>query len=187
MNHVNHLLNGALDGVVNGAGPHLSAIVVASVVFFLALFFCWLWRVATVTEAFLKNAQEVFGAAWLAKNRSFLFYKRAELKGSYKGREVKVGVMYTGFKGEFMALPCVRMRLREAIGYNTNRLPNYTVIEQRHLLYKVKPSLAWGVFDKNYPQIFSKNALLVIFEKLLAAAEDVERGRTAAAEGLYRK
>lgn len=186
MNHVNHFVNGALNGVLNGAGLHADTIIFVSAVLSLLFFCCWLWRVATLTEVFLKNVQETLRATWQGKNRSFLIYKKEELKGSYKGREVIIGVIYAGFKGEFMPLPCVRMKLKEALGYNTNRLPNYAVIEDRHLVYNVKPSLAWGVFDKNYPQVFSKNALLVILEKLLAAAEDLERGRTAAAEGLFK-
>jgi hypothetical protein len=36
----------------------------------------------------------------------------------------------------------------------------------------------WGIFDKNFEQVLSKNYLIIALERLLATAEDVERGRT---------
>lgn len=179
MNHVNHLLDGVMNGVAAGAGDVFTKTLLLSFagVFFILVFW-WFYRITALIEPFLKDAQELLAGEWLGKSRSFLFYKKEEIKGRYKGREVFVGIVYAGLRGEFMPLPHVRMRLKEAMGYNLNRLPNYAVIEKRFLIYKVKPALLWGVFDKNYPGLFGKNNLSIALEKLLSTAEDVERGRT---------
>jgi hypothetical protein len=60
-----------------------------------------------------------------------------------------------------------------------NRLPNYAVIEKNLLIYKVKLTIFWGIFDRSYPQVFTRNYCIIALEKLLATAEDVERGRTS--------
>ena len=142
------------------------------------LVFSWFYRVNSLIRNFLKASKEVLGADGSIKTLFAPFYNKEEVKGSYKGREVVIGVIYSGLKGEFLPLPSIQMRLKEALGYNINRLPNYAIIEKNCLIYKVKLSLLWGVFDKNFPQVFSKNYLVIALEKLLSTAEDVERGRT---------
>jgi hypothetical protein len=142
------------------------------------LVFWWCYRVASLIEIFLKAATDVLGSSRLPGATSLLLYRKDEVKGTYKGREVIVGIIYSGFRGEFLPLPTIRMGLKETIGYNLNRLPTYAAIEKKSLIFKVKLSVLWGVFDKNYPSVFSKNYLVVALEKLFATAEDVERGRT---------
>jgi hypothetical protein len=129
-------------------------------------------------RAFLKYGIDILGAKAVNGNIIPPFYRKVELKGVYKGREVFLGVLFTGFKNEYLPLPYIQMRLKDAMGYNINRVPNYATIEKNFLVYKVKLSVLWGVFDKNYPQVFGKSYLVVALEKLLATAEDVERGRT---------
>lgn len=147
-------------------------------VFILILVFSWFYRVNTLIRIFLKASKEILGSDGSIKTMLAPFYKKEEVRGSYKGREVVVGIVYSGLKGEFLPLPYIQMRLKEAIGYNINRLPNYAAIEKDCLIYKVKLSVLWGVFDKNFHQVFSKNYLIIALEKLLSTAEDVERGRT---------
>jgi len=158
-----------MNSLLNGMDIFTKDVILGVAAVFIFLVFWWFYIVTSLIKTFLKAAQEVLGGTFTAKGR---------LKGTYKGREVLVGVIFSGFKGEFMPFPHIQMRLREAIGYNTNRLPNYAVIEKGYLVYKVKLSVLWGVFDKNFPQVFSKNYLIISLEKLLATAEDVERGRT---------
>lgn len=144
---------------------------------FVVLVVWWLYRVNLLIESFLKMCLEILGGNAIAKTRIPFFYEKETLKGSYKGREVVVGVIYSGLQGEFLPLPCIRMRLRESLGYNTNRLPNYCDISKDFLVYKIKLTLPWGVFDKSYPQVFGKSYLVIALERLLATCEDVERGR----------
>ncbi|MFH0941114.1 MAG: hypothetical protein V1840_04595 [Candidatus Omnitrophota bacterium] len=144
---------------------------------FVALVVWWLYRVNALIENFFKMGSEILGGRAIAKTRIPFVYEKEVLKGSYKGRDVIVGVAYSGLQGEFLPLPCIQMRLRESMGYNTNRLPNYAGISKNFLVYKIKLSLSWGVFDKSYPQVFSKSYLVIALEKLLATSEDVERGR----------
>ncbi|MFH1691244.1 MAG: hypothetical protein ABIC68_01530 [Candidatus Omnitrophota bacterium] len=96
----------------------------------------------------------------------------------YKGRQVIVGVDYSGFNGEFLPLPFIQMKLKEALSYNYHRLPNYATIEKNNLVFKVKVSILFGVFDRNYPKVFSRNYFVIALEKMIATAEDAERGRT---------
>jgi hypothetical protein len=145
---------------------------------FVVLVIWWFVRIVIVVGVFLKGAREVVGGGETAPTRLLPFYSKEEVSGSYKGREVVIGVVYSGLQGEFLPLPYIRMRLKEAVGYNTNRLPHYAVIEKKFLLYQTKLSVLWGVFDKNFKHVFSKNHLIIALERLLATAEDVERGRT---------
>ena len=177
MGSMNHALDGVMKGM-KGMDVYTKYIYFVLGAVLVVLIFWWLYRVITLIEIFLKAAKEVLGGSSLTKAKLLPFYNKEEVKGSYKGREVIVGVVYTGFKGEFLPLPFIQMRLKEAFGYNYNRLPNYATIEKNFLIYKVKLSVLWGVFDKNFPQVFSSNYLVIALEKLLSTAEDVERGRT---------
>lgn len=139
----------------------------------LALVVWWAVRSSMAIEHLLASAWEVL--APLSDQRAHL---GQTAKGVYKGRNVLIGAMFSGFKGEFLPLPDIRMELKDTMGYNTNRLPHYAKIEGRELVYIPKLTLNWGVFDKTFPKIFSKNYLIIALEKMLTTAEDVERGRT---------
>lgn len=147
-------------------------------IFFVIFVVWWIYRMRTIAEDFFKNAAQILGGAWHSKGRILPFYSPNEIQGSYKGREVSVGVIYSGINGEFLPLPYIRMRLTESFGYNINRLPHYATIEKNFLVYHLKVSILWGLLDKNYPQLFSKNYLLVVLDKMVVAADDVERGKT---------
>ncbi len=178
MNNANSNITQMMNGLMNGMGTYTKYIFFGLGLAFLFLVIWWFYRVNTLVEIFLKSSKEALGGQSLTKTRLLPFYSKEEVKGNYKGRDTIVGVVYTGFKGEFLPLPFIRMRLKEALGYNLNRLPNYCLIEKNFLVYKVKLSVLWGVFDKNYPHVFSRNYLIIALEKLLSTAEDVERGRT---------
>src|SRR5512135_2090382 len=145
---------------------------------FVGLVFWWYYRVVSLTEGFLKAARELLDATSAGRSRRGIFYQKEELRGSYKGRDVTVGIELAGFKGEFLVLPRIRMRLKDTLGYNLNRLPHYALVEKNHVVFHIKMSVFWGVFDRSYPQIFTRNYLVVALEKLLSTAEDLERGRS---------
>lgn len=167
-----------VNGIMNGMDIYSKYIIAALALLFVVLVFWWYYRSSVLVSAFLKYGVDILGGKFVSGSRIPPFYRTVEIIGTYKGREVFLGVVFTGFKNEFLTLPHIQMRLRDAIGYNTNRLPNYTEIKKNYLIYKVRLSVLWGVFDKNYPQVFSKSYLIIALEKLLATAEDVERGRT---------
>ncbi len=164
--------------MMNGMDIYTKYILFGAGFVFLILVSLWAYRVSALVEVFLKAAREVLGSKPLTKTHLPFFYNQEEIRGSYKGREVTLGVVYSGLGTEFLPLPRIAMSLKETVGYNINRLPNYAAIEKNLLIYKVKLSVLWGVFDKNYPQVFSRNYLIIALEKLLATAEDVERGRS---------
>jgi hypothetical protein len=163
---------------MNGMDIYLKNFLLGLTAIFFVLVVWWFYKISTLVNVFLKASLNVIGGVPLVKGRILPIFLPEEIKGSYKGRDVVVGVHYSGLKGEFLPLPNIRMRLREVIGYNLNRLPNYAVIEKNCLVFKVKISVLWGIFDKNFPQVFTKSYLVVALEKLVATAEDVERGRT---------
>ncbi len=143
------------------------------------IFLWWYYRMICIVEAFLKTAMDLLGGQRIQEAHRSLFYKKEEIKGVYKGRDVVIGAAFSGFKGEFLLLPVIRLMLKGALGYNLNRLPHYAAIDKNTVSYKVKPNVFWGVFDKNYIQLFSKNYLIIALDRLLATAEDLERGRTS--------
>ncbi|HAJ57129.1 MAG TPA: hypothetical protein DCL35_05095 [Candidatus Omnitrophica bacterium] len=167
-----------INGIMNGMDIYSKYIILALVLLFTVLVFWWFYKISVLVSGFLKCGLDVLGGKFVNGTRLPPFYRIVEIQGAYKGREVSMGVIFTGFKNEFLPLPYIQMRLKEALGYNTNRLPNYAYIQKNSLIYKVRLSVLWGVFDKNYPHVFSKSYLIIALEKLLATAEDVERGRT---------
>jgi len=171
MNHRTDGLTGGLDLLTK-----YTLFVLGGICFVLIIW--WFVRVVMLVGVFLKAAKEVIGGSEAIKSRLLPYYYKEEVKGSYKGREVSIGIVYAGLQGEFLPLPTIRMRLKEAVGYNTNRLPHYAVIEKNFLIYQAKLSVLWGIFDKNFEHVLSKNYLIIALERLLATAEDVERGRT---------
>jgi hypothetical protein len=148
-------------------------------VFIVGMALVWYYRVITLTENFLKIATKLLSDAQRMKSSSGIFYRKEELSGTYKGREVVIGIEHTGIKSEFMAIPCIQMRLKAAMGYNLNRLPHYATLDKKMVVYKVSLNVLWGIFDKNYPQVFSQSFLIMSLERLLSTAEDLERGRTS--------
>lgn len=170
-------MNEVISGVLNGTDIFVRALGWSILLLFCGLVIWWFYLIITLVNSFLKSGLDVTGGQSVIGKSIPPCYRIAEIKGSYKGREVLLGVLFTGFKNEYMPLPHIQMRLKETLGYNINRLPNYATIQKNYLVFKVRLSALWGVFDKSYPPIFSKSYLVIALEKLLATAEDVERGR----------
>jgi hypothetical protein len=147
--------------------------------FIIGLALVWYYRVITLAENFLKTAAKILSDPLRRKANGAIFYGKDELSGIYKGRDVVIGIEHTGFKGEFLAVPSIQMKLKDAMGYNLNRLPHYAIVDKKMVVYKIKINVLWGIFDNNYPQIFSQSYLIMSLERLLATAEDLERGRTS--------
>lgn len=170
---VDQWVNGAMNGL-DGFGKILIGTLFVIVI---VCVFWWLHKTSVLIHGFLKSAAQVLGCADQKRLRLLPLVNRSEMKGVYKGRDVEVGVVFSGFKSEFLPLPHIQVRLKETLGYNINRLPQYAFIEKNQLIYKLRLNLLWGVFDRNYIHVFSKNYLVIALEKLLATAEDLERGR----------
>jgi hypothetical protein len=138
----------------------------------------WMMRVALLVEGLLRAASDVLEDPRPRPGRNFFYFQREELSGTYKGRDVTIGVVYLGIRGEFLVLPHIRLKLHESIGYNLNRLPHYATLEKSAIVYKMKASFMGGIFDKGYPLIFNRSFLVIALDKLRASAEDLESGRT---------
>ncbi len=171
-------MNGVVDAMFNDSEILVRSIAWTIGFIFICLLVWWFYKVYSLVEGFLRYGKEITSGEYVSGKAFVPFYRAVEIKGTYKGRQVQLGVIFSGLRSEFLPLPHISMKLKEAIGYNTNRLPNYAEISKGFLNYKVKLSILWGVFDRNYPPVFSKSYLVIALEKLLATAEDVERGRT---------
>jgi hypothetical protein len=145
--------------------------------FFCGLALIWYYRIITLGENFLKTSMKLLNEVKRRKSGGNIFYHKVEFSGIYKGREVFVGIEQTGLRGEFLALPYIQMKLKDALTYNMNRLPHYAFVQKKMVVYKMKVNVFWSIFDKNYPQVFSQSFFIVCLERLLATAEDLERGR----------
>lgn len=173
---MNHFFN-FIDGVANGNSVYVKPVIFCIVGIIGLVFFWWSYRVIRIVRAFFRNTIDVIGGEYVEQRKFRIFFKKEEIRGVYQGRQVLFGVDYSGFNGEFLPLPFIQMKLKEVISYNYHRLPNYATIEKNNLIFKVKVSLLFGVFDKNYPKVFSRNYFVIALEKMIATAEDVERGR----------
>ncbi|MDD5019079.1 MAG: hypothetical protein PHH75_02345 [Candidatus Omnitrophica bacterium] len=168
-----------VSGIINGVVGKMDRYLWMTFgVLFTALVVAWLARTVIVVEHFLKVSRDVLGVSGRPKVRWTPAYEPCEIKGTYKGRDISVGVIYAGFKNEFLPLPHICMNLKESIGYNTGRLPHYAAIDKNTLIFLPKVSLVFGVFDKTFPWLFGKNYLIMALEKMLATAEDLERGHS---------
>lgn len=138
----------------------------------------WLMRVALLAEELLRAASDVLENAHPRAGHNPFVFHREELSGTYKGRDVTVGVVYMGLKNEFLVLPHIRLKLHESVGYNLNRLPHYATLEKNAIVYKVRSSFLGGIFDREYPSVFTRSFLVIALDKLHASAGDLESGRT---------
>jgi len=136
----------------------------------------WLVRTTLVIGHFLKASREVLGVEAVRLPPGLAFLANRQIRGIYKGRDIYIGVSYSGIKNIFLPLPRICMTLKETMGYNTGRLTQYAAIENNTLVFLPKVSLALGVFDKGFEKVFSKNYLIMALEKMMATAEDLERG-----------
>ena len=163
---------------MNLESAHIVNMVVSGSFLIIVVVFAWVGRVAVLAHRFLHMAAEVIEEPQWQRKGHFSIYGKDEVRGTYKGRDVIIGIATAGIKKELMSFPHIALRLREAIGYNLNRLPHYVVIEKGFVVYRMKFSGLLAVFDKSYPQFFSRNYLIIALDRLFATAEDLERGRT---------
>jgi len=159
---------------------YLIILLILSVVGFCAIVigYGWFYRVRRLVNLYLQNFSEIIGSKPLRKNRFLPFYSKYEIAGVYKGRQIIGGIQYSGLGIEFMPLPYLKLRLKEVIRYNIERLPEFAYIEKGWLVFKHKHRLVWGIFDKEYERLFTREFILITLARLLAVAEDLERGKT---------
>lgn len=150
----------------------------SSSIILLIIGYFWFYRACKIIENYLDNLSGVLSCQRERKRKFSLFYSRYELSGTYKGRPVIAGIQYVGLGFEWMPLPYIKIKLKDVIRYNYNRLPDFAYIKMGWLVFKIKERLTWGVFDKNYNRFFTKDFVLIALTRLLAVAEDVERGKT---------
>ncbi|MGE5279563.1 MAG: hypothetical protein ACM3L6_02320 [Deltaproteobacteria bacterium] len=153
-------------------------ILVACGCFAVAVALAWICRVAVLSHGFLRMAADVLEGGRRQRAGALRPYGRDEMRGTYHGRDIVLGIAFAGIKGELMTYPHIALRLRKALGYNLNRLPHYAAIEKGYVVYRMRASGILGVFEKNYPEFFCRKTLIMALDRLVAAAEDLERGRT---------
>ena len=138
----------------------------------------WFYRLRKVIDDYLNIVCVVLNCNIEKKHRLSPFYSKHEISGIYKDRAVIVGIQYVGLGFEWMPLPYIKVKLKDVLRYNYNRLPDFTYIKMGWLIFRIKERLAWGVFDKGYNRFFTKDFIVIALTKLLAVAEDAERGKT---------
>lgn len=146
--------------------------------FLLIVGYFWFFRIRRTINGYLELVCDIIDCEQTMKIRLLPLYSKNEITGKYKGRDVIIGVQYVGLGFELMPLPHIRIKLKDVIRYNYSRIPDFSYIKSGWLLFKIKERLVWGVFDKNYNRFFTKDFIVITLTRLLAVAEDVERGRT---------
>ena len=142
------------------------------------LIYFWFFRIRRLIDGYLDVMYELLQCQSAKRHRLFPLYMKEELVGSYQGREVVCGIRYRNRGFELMALPFIKIKLKSVIRYNYQRLPYFAQIERGWLVLHITKQLPWGMFDKEYLKLFTKESLVITLTRLLAVAEDVERGKT---------
>ena len=143
-----------------------------------AIGYGWFYRIRRFVESYLYDLADVVGSRPLRKNRWLPFYSKYEVAGVFKDRQIIAGIKYSGIGIEWMPLPYIKIKLKEVIRYNLNRMPEYAYIDKGWLVFKVKHRLVWGIFDKDYGRFFTKDFIVITVTRLLSVADDLERGKT---------
>lgn len=159
--------------------PSLEMIyIILALLFLFIIGYYWFFRIRRTVDAYLELLCNIVNGESRKGIRLLPLYSKNEVVGKYKDREVIAGILYLGVGFEWMPLPHIRIKLKDVIRYNYNRIPDFTYIKNGWLIFKIKERLVWGVFDKSYNRLFTKDFIIITLTKLLAIAEDVERGRT---------
>ncbi|MFC1709213.1 hypothetical protein ACFL2J_04050 [Candidatus Omnitrophota bacterium] len=146
---------------------------------FLAVVGCfWFFRIRKIINAYLDLVCNIIDHEPKKSLRLLPLYSKNEIMGKYKGRDVIIGIQYVGLGFEWMPLPHIRVKLKDVIRYNYSRVPDFAYIKRGWLVFKIKERLIWGIFDKNYTRFFTKDFIIITLARLMAVAEDTERGRT---------
>ncbi len=151
---------------------------VIAVIFLSLTGYCWLYRIRKIVDSYLNISCEIIDCQQTAKKRFFPLYSKSEIVGVYKDRQVIAGIQYIGLGFEWMPLTYIRIKLKDVIRYNHNRVPNFAFIQSGWLVFKINERLTWGILDKNYTRFFTKDFIVITLTRLLTVAEDVERGKT---------
>jgi len=152
--------------------------IIISAILLLTVGYAWLYRIRKIISGYLELLCNIIDCKQKLKRRLLPFYSKHEVKGNYKEREVIAGVQYVGLGFEWMPLPHIRIKLKDVIRYNYNRIPDFAYIKSGWLVFRIKERLIWGIFDRNYKRFFTKEFIIIALTRLLAVTEDVERGRT---------
>lgn len=144
----------------------------------LVVAYFWFFRIRRLISGYLNALCDLVHCPPKTRYRWLPFYSRNEIAGLYKTRELVGGIRYLGRGLEWMPLPYIKIKLKEVIRYNYRRLPYFAKIEHGWLVLHITENLPWGLLDKRYRQFFTKQYLVIMLERLVAVAEDVERGRT---------
>ena len=138
----------------------------------------WFYRIRRFVDSYLDELSRAVGTRPLRKRRLLPLYSKYEVAGVLKGRQVIGGVKYSGVGIEWMPFPYIKIKLKEVIRYNVNRLPEFAFIDKGWLVFKIKHRLVWGIFDREYSRFFTKDYILIALTRLIAVADDLERGKT---------
>jgi len=138
----------------------------------------WFYKLKNMIEEYLKFTCEIISCKNLRKRSWISLYSRVELEGSFNGRNAIAGVQYVGLGFEWMPLPYIKIKLKDVIRYNYDRIPDFTYIQRGWLIFKIKDRFTWGVFDKRYSHFFTKEFVNVTLTRLAVIADDIERGKT---------
>lgn len=152
--------------------------IVIGSIFLVVVGYFWLFRIRKIINNYLELVSNIVECKTPKKNRFLPVYSKNEITGKYEGREVIVGVQYVGLAFEWMPLPHISIKLNDVIRYNFSRVPDFAYIKRGWLIFRIKERLVWGVFDKNYSRFFTKDFIIITLTRLLAVAEDAEKGRT---------
>ena len=151
---------------------------IISVVFLSTVGYSWFYRIRRTIDDYLDMLSEIIDCKLIRKHRLLPLYSKNELTGTYRGRQVIAGIQYIGLGFEWMPLPYIKIKLKDVIRYNYNRIPDFAFIKRGWLIFRIKERLVWGIFDKNYNRIFAKEFIIIALTRLLAVADDSERGKT---------
>ena len=151
---------------------------IISIVFFLVIGYCWFYRIRRTIDSYLELLCEIVDCKSVKRHRLLPIYSKNEIIGTYKDRQVIAGIQYIGIGFEWMPLPYIRIKLKDVIRYNYDRIPDFAFIKRGWLVFRIRERLTWGVFDKNYDRFFTKDFIIIALTRLLAVAEDAERGKT---------
>lgn len=151
---------------------------IIAVIFFSLIGYSWFYRIRRIIDSYLKLICEIIDCKSIQKRRLMPFYSKNEMVGTYKDRQVIAGIKYVGLGFEWMPLPYIKVKLNDVIRYNYNRIPNFAFIKRGWLVFRIRERLTWGIFDMNYNRFFTKEFIIIALTRLIAVAEDAERGMT---------
>ncbi|MDD5291579.1 MAG: hypothetical protein PHY46_00120 [Candidatus Omnitrophica bacterium] len=151
---------------------------VIGAIFLSVISYYWLYRIRKIVSGYLNISCEIISCQEKPRKRLMPLYSKGEIEGVYKGRQVIIGIQYIGLGFEWMPLPYIRVKLKDVIRYNYNRIPDFAFIQSGWLVFRIKDRLTWGILDKNYTRFFTEDFMVIALTRLLSVAEDAERGKT---------